>query len=123
MLPCLAASSSCWLAAGLLASSCPIPALKFLPFGWIVVKPATQIAARRWILAPGFHMQRFLFHPAQPQTFDKETRPILFRDRLIHSFDLDRRHIHFRSWDHVFFRRMIVGLESQLLSTEKTLSC
>jgi hypothetical protein len=61
---------------------CPIPSLEFFPFGWIVVEPATQIAARRYVPASSVHLHRLLFHPSWPQTFHKETRAILFRKRV-----------------------------------------
>ena len=66
--------AGCWIVGKL----SPIPALKFLPLGWIVVKPATQIAARRYVLAPRVHLHRLLFQPSWPETFHQESRAIMF---------------------------------------------
>lgn len=82
---------------------CPIPSLKFFPFGWIVVEPATQIAARRYVPAPSVHLHRLLVHPSWPQTLYQESRAIFFCWRVIHSFDLDHRHMHLRRWGYLFF--------------------
>jgi hypothetical protein len=71
-----------------------VASLEFLPFGWVVAEPATQIMAGRYVLVPGIHVQRLLSHPARPKAFHKESRAILFRGRIIHSFDLDHCHLH-----------------------------
>jgi hypothetical protein len=67
------------------------------------MEPATQIAARRYVPAPSVHLHRLLFHPSWPQTFHQESRAIFFCWRVIHSFDLDLRHMHLRRWDYLFF--------------------
>jgi len=67
----------------------PVPTLEFVPFGWIVAEPATQIVAGRNFLEPGIHLQCLLFHSPRPEALHKETLAILFGGRIIHPFNLD----------------------------------